>query len=224
MDTRSVGAVRILLPHIDPRDLEAMTSRPIGDVSDGSVDGADWAGLQLTGARIRNSQFSGGTLDNSSLTDVTVYGCRFNRVDLSGVKLTNVTLERCEFIGCRMTGLGIGASKLKDVIFEKCRLDYAYFDDVRATGATAWTGCTMEEATLARCQLQLAAIRSCKLDRLELVDCTLRGTDLGGSSLEGLRGALNLRGARLERGQLNELAEALARDLNIELVSPTGLG
>jgi uncharacterized protein YjbI with pentapeptide repeats len=215
MITRTVGELRILLPDIDPRDLDETTDPPDDDVVEAMVDGADWARNRLGGSRIRLSLLTGVDLTEAGWRGVELYGCRFERVDLSGARLAGLTVERCEFIGCRMTGVQLADTVLKNVIFENCRLDYATLVDVRTTGPVAWTGCSFANGVLTNCRLPDAALADCRLTEVELNDCDLRGADLRGNDLSGVSGLLSLRGATIEAEQMGYLAALVVRDLDL---------
>jgi len=221
METRNIGALRILIPDLDPRDLDDVDEAPDDELFEAKVDGADWARLELGGGRIRSSHLVGVDLSNSTWRTVTVYGCRFERVDLSSAHLAGLTIERCEFIGCRMTGMQLNDSTLKNVLFEDCRLDYASLNAVKTTGPVGWTGCNLDQAVLTGCRLPTAALRQCGLRDCELRDCELRGADLRDNDLGRVHGLLSLRGVRMTDDQVAELAALAVRELEIE-VTPTG--
>src|SRR5689334_18208029 len=108
METRTIGEARILLPDLDPRDLDPVADEPDGDLVEAFVDGVSWTGLQLSGDRLSQSHLVGVDLSDAVWRNVSVYGCRFERVDFSSARLMGATVERCEFVGCRMTGVNLG--------------------------------------------------------------------------------------------------------------------
>jgi uncharacterized protein YjbI with pentapeptide repeats len=215
MGTRTFGDLAVLLPDLDPRDLDEVREPPVDELVEAKVDGADWGRVQLAGVPVRASHLLGVSLAGAGWRNGTVYGCRFERVDFSGARMSRLTIERCEFVGCRMTGLALHDSNLKNVVFDDCRLDYANLVAVRGTGAVGWTGCTLANAAFTNCQLPKAAVTDCRLTDLELVDCDLRGTDLRGNDLAGIRGLTSLRGTRIGGGQLTGLAALAATELDI---------
>jgi len=167
MDTRTVGDLKILIPDLDPRDLDTVEEPPDGELLEALVDGADWAGLELDTARLRLSRLVQVNLANATWRRPTVSGCRFEQVDLSGARLEDATIERCEFVGCRLTGLQLTDTTLKNVIFDNCRLDYAILTQVRTTGPTAVLDCNLDHATMTHCQLGQTVISRCQFDEVE---------------------------------------------------------
>lgn len=215
MDTRTVGALRILTPDLDPRDLDPIAEPPDEDLTEAMVDGEAWPGLHLIGARISRCHLLGVDLREAAWRNVTLYGCRLERVDLSNARLTGVTVERCEFRGCRMTGVQLSECTLKNVTFDDCRLDYANLEKVSTRGPAAWVGCVLTDATLTACGLGSAAFDDCRTADVRLTDCDLRGADLRGAGLSGLTGLASLVGATIDAGQMLDLATLAARDLGL---------
>lgn len=222
MDTRTVGDLKILIPDLDPRDLDTAREPPADQLLEALVDGADWAGLELDAAHLRLNRLVQVKLANAVWRGTTVYGCRFEQVDLSGARLEGATIERCEFIGCRMTGLHLTQTTLKNVIFDNCRLDYATLTHVRSTGPTAFLECNLDHTTLTRCQLGQTVIRWCQFDDVELHDCDLRGADLRGTDLSTVTGISNLRGSVVTANQIDELATTLTRELALTVRAAPG--
>jgi uncharacterized protein YjbI with pentapeptide repeats len=217
METRTIGDLRVLAPDIDPRDLDDVTEPTDDDIVEAKVDGADWKGHQLVGARVSGSHLVSVNLAEAGWRNVRLEGCRLERVDLSGARFVGLTVDRCEFVGCRMTGVQLVQATLKNVYFEDCRLDYAHIEDVRTTGAVAWVACGFDQAVLRGCRLSTAAIQASGLRALELAECDLRGADLRGNDLSEITGVANLRGVRLTSDQLAGLAVAAAREWSIAL-------
>ena len=218
METRTIGAARILLPDLDPRDLDPVTGDPGDGLVEALVDGASWTGLRLSG-RVSGSHLIGVDLSDAAWRNVTVYGCRFERVDFSSARLLGATIERCEFVGCRMTGLNLAKTTLKNVVFADCRLDYATCTDTRTSGPVGWADCNLTNAALTRCELTQAVLSGCRLTELELDSCDLRGADLRGNELSGILGLSSLRGAVLGDDHLPALAMIAARELEIDVRS-----
>jgi len=217
MEPRTVGETRILLPDLDPRDLDQVTDQPDVDLVEAMVDGVSWTGLQLSGGRVSGSHLVDVDLSDAGWRNLVVYGCRFERVDFASARLHGVTLERCEFVGCRMTGLNLARSILKNVVFDDCRLDYATLTDTRTTGPVGLVGCNLTNAALARCELTRATLHECRLTEVELDGCDLHGTDLRGNELSGILGLLSLRGAVIAEDQLTALAVIAGRELELDV-------
>ncbi|MGW3607133.1 pentapeptide repeat-containing protein [Micromonospora sp. NPDC005161] len=215
MRTTTVGDVKILLPDLDPEDLDRVTDLADG-LTEAFVEGASWRGVQLEDHRIRSSLITGGDLSESTWEAGSLYGCEITRTDFSGAALTGVTIERCAIIGSRFTGARLTDVRLKDILFDGCRFDYATFQRVTAVGSVAFTDCTLTHGTWSTCRLPGIALRSCDLAGLELGSCHLDGADLRGSRLRGLKTPLdNLSGVTLAEGQLPDLTELAVAALGL---------
>jgi uncharacterized protein YjbI with pentapeptide repeats len=219
MDTKTIGELKILIPDLDPRDLDPVAAEPDDDLHEALVEGGSWTGNHLGGGRVSQSHLIGVDLSDAVWRNVNVYGCRFERVDLSSARLTGTTIERCEFVGCRMTGLHLLDTTLKNVVFDDCRLDYATLTAVRTTGPVGLTNCNLTNGVLANCDLTRAALNACRLTEVELTNCDLRGADLRGNELTAVIGLLSLRGVILAEEQLPALATIATRELEIDVRS-----
>ncbi|WP_109507576.1 pentapeptide repeat-containing protein [Nocardioides speluncae] len=217
MKTRTIGQTKLVVPDLDPRDLDAVAEPPTGDVLEVTASGADWSRLRLENSRIRASTFSDVNLAEAEWHGVRLTGCRLERVDFSSARLSDVVIERCEFIDCRMTGLHLSDTSWTNVIFERCALDYAVLDAVRTTGPVAWSDCNLTEATFMSSRLNTATVINSNLRRLHLEDCDLSGTDLRHNEIREVVGLASLRGTRLSIDQLPSLADLTARELGIDL-------
>ncbi|SCL34540.1 Pentapeptide repeat-containing protein [Micromonospora pallida] len=120
MRTTTVGNVRILLPDLDPDDLDS-TSELTDDLNDANVEGAAWRGAGLEGVRFRSSRIAGVDLSESTWEAGTLFGCEISRTGFSGAALSGIAIERCAVTGSRFTGTRLTDIRLKDVLFEGCR-------------------------------------------------------------------------------------------------------
>ncbi|MFI6231540.1 pentapeptide repeat-containing protein [Micromonospora echinospora] len=215
MRTTTVGELRILLPDLDPEDLDS-ASDLTDDLSDAIVEDASWRGAALEDVRIRSSRITGADLSESTWEAGTLFGCEVTRTDFSGATLSGVTIERCAVTGSRFTGARLTDVRFKDVLFEGCRFDYATLSRVSAAGAVAFVDCVLTDATWSACRLPDTVLRSCQLARLELDSCHLHGADLRGSSLHDLKASLgNLRGITLDEDQLPDITHLAVTELNL---------
>ncbi|MEV0328979.1 pentapeptide repeat-containing protein [Micromonospora echinospora] len=217
MRTTTVGDLRILLPDLDPDDLDS-TSELTGDLSDATVEVASWRGAEFENVSVRSSRISGVDLSESTWQAGALLGCEVARTNFSGATLSGVTIERCAVTGSRFTGARLTDIRLKDVLFEGCRFDYATFTRVTAAGAVAFVDCVLTDATWSSCRLLDTVLRSCQLTRLELDSCQLRGADLRGNPLHDLRATLaNLHGVILDEDQLTDITHLAVAELNLTI-------
>ncbi|MEW2432258.1 pentapeptide repeat-containing protein [Micromonospora sp. NPDC047644] len=207
MRTTTIGEVKVLLPDLQPDDLDITTDLD-GGLTEALVEGAAWRGSHLEDARIRSSLIIGVDLSESIWEAGSLYGCEITRTDFSGATLTGITIERCAITGSRFTGSRLTDVRLKDILFDGCRFDYATLHRVAAAGSVAFTDCTLTNGAWSSCRLPRVALRSCDLAGLELDSCRLDGTDLRGNRLQGLKTRLdNLRGVTLGEDQLPDLTQ-----------------
>jgi hypothetical protein len=152
MRTTTVGDVRILLPDLDPEDLDSVTQLADG-LTEAFVEGASWRGVQLEDCSISGSRITGGDLSESTWEAGSLYGCEITRTDFSGATLVGVTIERCAITGSRFTGIRLTDVRLKDVLFDGCRFDYATFQRVTVAGSVSFTDCVLAHGTWSTCRL-----------------------------------------------------------------------
>ncbi|MEU4471291.1 pentapeptide repeat-containing protein [Micromonospora sp. NPDC023888] len=215
MRTTTVGDVKILLPDLDPEDLDRVTDLADG-LTEALVEGVSWRGAQLEDPSIRSSMITGGDLSESTWDAGRLYGCDITRTDFSGAALTGVSIERCAITGSRFTGTRLTDVRFKDVLFDGCRFDYTTFERVAAVGSVAFTDCTFTHGVWSTCRLPGIALRSCDLVGLELDSCHLGGVDLRGNQLRGLKTPLgNLSGVILAENQLADLTQLVVAALRL---------
>ncbi|MEU8130421.1 pentapeptide repeat-containing protein [Micromonospora sp. NPDC049049] len=215
MRTTSIGDVKVLLPDLEPDDLDTTTELADG-LTEALVEGAGWRGSHLEDVSIRSSLITGVDLSESTWEAGSVYGCEIVRTDFSGATLTGIAIERCAITGSRFTGTRFTDVRLKDVLFDGCRFDYSTFQRVAAAGSVAFTDCTFTNGAWSSCRLRSIALRSCELTGLELDSCHLDGTDLRGSRLQRLKTPLdNLRGVTLGEDQLPDLTQLAVAALKL---------
>lgn len=225
MRTTTVGDVTILLPDLDPEDLDQVTELPDDDIRDGLVEDVSWRGQQIAVLSIRGCRITGADLGEITWEGGALYGCEIIRTDLSGAALTGVSIERCSVTGSRFTGTRLIDVRLKDVLFDNCRFDYATLNRVSAAGSVAFTDCTLVHGTWSSCRLSGVALRSCDLSDLELDSCRLDGGDLRGSRLHAFAVPLeNLQGVALTEDQLPELTRMAVDALSIDVRADAARG
>ncbi|MDM4720152.1 pentapeptide repeat-containing protein [Micromonospora sp. WMMA1363] len=218
MRTTTAGDVTILLPDLDPEELDPVTDLTDDDLRDGLVEEVSWRGRQIEDQGIRGCRITASDLGEITWEGGALYGCEVARTDLSGAALTGVSIERCSVTGSRFTGTRLIDVRLKDVLFDNCRFDYATLSRVSAAGSVAFTDCALVHGTWSSCRLSGVALRSCDLSHLELDACRLDGADLRGSRLHAFATALdNLQGIALTEDQLPDLTRMAVDALSIDV-------
>ncbi len=168
------------------------------------------ADAELRGARVVGAEWQRVEWERRAIS-----GAVFEQVDLSSARWTDVKVERTRFTGCRLSGLAWSEGSLANVLFEDCRLDYASFRQVDLVGPVVFVNCTLTEVSVVGGRWRTVAVDSCRLAGMEFDGCDLRGADLRGNLLDGVRGVESLRGVTIGVEQVGQLANALVADLRI---------
>ena len=170
------------------------------------------------------------------VADVRLQECRWSGVDLSGRSFDGLTVRDTEFVGCDLSGAVLDGAVLTRVVFRGCRLTGTVFSgaelaDVRVSDGTAdlsafrmtrATFLLIEDTSLRGADLHRfrgsgCALLRCDLTGALLTDADLGGTDLHGSTLDDVHGALALRGCRIGAEQLVPGGAALLAALDIRI-------
>ena len=125
-------------------------------------------------------------------------------------------LTRVVFTDCRLTGTAFDGAQLTDVRITDSTADLTGFRMAKArfllVENTALHGADFYEFDGEHC-----ALLGCDLAEASFDTARLRETDLHGSSVDDVRGALSLRGARISPDQIVPLATTLLDALGIEV-------
>lgn len=170
---------------------------------------------------VRESRFTGADLGGRTFTGLSLCDVVFEHCDLSGAVLDGAVLDRVTFTSCRLTGTVLSGATLRDVRMTDCSADLA---NLRMTRAT-WLW--IEDSTLRGADLyELAATHcaflGCDLTGADLDRADLTGVHLHGSTLDDVRGALSLRGARIGLDQQVAVGAAVLAALGIAVTDPHG--
>lgn len=216
MESRSVRDTDIMVPDLD-LDLLVQTD----DLDQGAVEFAyrdvEIRELGLKFASMRNGLVKSVRAESISFHEVALDSVVFEDCFFGSVEISDSRLNRVSFTGCQLNGLRLNKTKLSDVVFEHCRLDYALMQEVRAARPVGFLECSMREAGLVDCDLEKAVFDGCRLDELELERGKFGGCDLRGNDLSTIRGIEALRKTRISEEQMQQLAQALVRELEIKV-------
>ncbi|KDN85583.1 pentapeptide repeat-containing protein [Kitasatospora cheerisanensis] len=216
MKTRTYGTTRVTLPGLDETDQHL---NPVAFLGGDTVRDFLYADVDLRDLDLIDTALLVGRIRNLSAQRTTLEGVR-----LSSLEITASTIGTLAWSGSRATqthwahsrlmGATISNVTLNDVLFEGCRLDYATFENVRATGPLVFDRCVLTEATFTGCDLTGAVFRDCTLDRTAFGHGKHRDTDLRGNDLSTIRGTANLTGGiLLDPAQPDQLTRALLTEL-----------
>jgi uncharacterized protein YjbI with pentapeptide repeats len=218
MDTAMVGSVELVLPSLPPDD-ELTPRDTLPDQPEKELLVADTSLRELRFSSITQTRVSRVTAERATgsdfhLASVVIEGCAWTALNWSACRLSRVVIRDCQLFGAVFSDV-----RMENVLFDRCRLDYAALEDVQAAGPLAFVGCSLVEATISGGTFAGAVFNDCRLDGMEVVGGRFEGSDFGGSNVAGIRGVINLRGASIRTDQVPELAEALLRELEIEVNS-----
>jgi uncharacterized protein YjbI with pentapeptide repeats len=166
--------------------------------------------------RVQESRFNGSRLAGVRFTGLECRDTEFVNCDLSGAVLTEAVLTRVVFTDCRLTGTAFDGAQLTDVRVSDSAADLAGFRMARGRFLlienTGLHGADLYEFDGEHC-----AFLGCDLVEANLDSARLRETDLHGSDLDDVRGALSLRGTRIGPDQIVPLASSLLSALGIQV-------
>lgn len=141
----------------------------------------------------------------------------FRGVDLSSHRWEKVTLSRVAFYDSRMMGFTSEEATLNDVLFEGCQFDYAALARIRIKGSVIFVDCRFREAVFIGGDWGPVVFEGCSLAGVELDSVKMKGTDIRGCEVPGITGVSSLKGAQVSPGQLPELFDSFAKDLELNV-------
>jgi uncharacterized protein YjbI with pentapeptide repeats len=183
------------------------------DWSDAAVSG-DFSGLEaqhsrIAGCRITNARFTGTDLAHARIVDTVLSGC-----DLSGSRLDEATLTRVELRECRLSGLSLGGSTLQDVRLVDCKVDSGHFRMSKGE-RVEFESSVLTAADFGGCRYVHARFLDCDLTGADFSGARLKGARLHGSTLDDVRGALDLAGVVIDGNQVVPLGVRVLSALGV---------
>jgi uncharacterized protein YjbI with pentapeptide repeats len=168
---------------------------------------------------LQECRFEGVDLAGRSLGGLRCRDTEFVHCDLSGAVLDDATFSRVRFTDCRLTGALLAGARLTDVHLRDCRADLLNLRMAKAAFLLVEnTG--LEGADLYRFTATGSWLLRCDLTGANLADAELSGTDLHGTTIADVRGALALSGARISADQMVPVGAALLAALGIAVTEP----
>jgi len=168
--------------------------------------------------RLQESRWVGADLSGRRLAGLQCRDTEFVGCNLSGAVLEDASLTRVAFTGCRLTGVVLSGAALRDVRITEGRADLALLRMAKARHLwiedTSLRGADLYAFEGADC-----AFLGCDLTDAALGDARLPGVLLHGSTVDAVRGAESLRGARIGADQVVPLGAALLAALDITVTA-----
>lgn len=188
--------------------------------------GDSWRGVAFTDSTVvpdsladltlRESTWTGADLALRTITGLRCQDVLFERCDLSGVRLDGAGLTRVRFVGCRLTGAMLSGTRLADVIIEDSVADLVNFRAAHATYLSI-EKTSLREADFYTARLINSALLDSDLTAANVTEVRGAGLELHGSTLDSIRGAQSLTGARIDADQLIPLGLALVAAVQVEV-------
>lgn len=203
-----------------PEELQSLTAARLPAEDD------EWEDVEISGEvevvdtverlEIRSSRLVGVTLTGARIDWLAMVDVELVECELSGLWVGEGSLRRVTFDRCRLRGAALGGITGADVRFVDCRLTEA------GLRMTKWErlemdGCDLRDAELNGASLVGARLLGCDLTNVELSGARCAGAALHGSTIERLRGAEALAGARIGADQLVPVGVALLGAHRIEV-------
>lgn len=203
-------------PPVAPRVVERSGLSSSDEWEDEQVFDADVAGqiadrVRLTRCELHRNTLTGAQLRGLALVDVLAVDC-----DLSGALLHEASFRRVELRNCRMTGVVLSQSSLSHVRFLECKLDEANVRHAHADHVVM-SDCSLLEADFYEAELAKSSLEGCDLRGSDFTSASVQGLRLQESKLDGVHGAMSMRGVVISGDQVLPLALSLLGELRIEI-------
>ena len=217
-----------LLTHKSDRALHAAAAtlltatdrnwRPKNDLrevilSEATLNGVSWQGIDFTGANFHNASLIGADLSNATLVSATFDSACLKRASFQAANLTGIVhLAHCDASEAKFQ-----KADLAHAIFDEAELERANFDGANLKGSwltnSTLNGASFRNADLSEaillgsklpnCDFTEAILQFASLNGLDLTTCLFDGASLEGASLwECLLEGIYWDRARLARAKL----------------------
>lgn len=212
MEFRDFDGKKIQRPSLDTDDLGVDSAGFRGEFAYelALLDGGDQSEVvgegEIIRSQVRRVNLVGATLDPLELRDSVLAG-----VDFSRARMPRTTAQRIELVNCRAAGAQLTLVQASDVYAEDCQFDYGTVRVERVKHAVAFSRCSFRETLLVG-DLSNVVFADCLFAGTEFEATAAAGCDLRGSTFEGAKGLLSLRGARISSEQALSAAAAIASE------------
>lgn len=167
-----------------------------------SMNNLDLIGIELTGSKFTDCNFS-----YSDLTDVKLNDCELESCDLTNVKIAGANFFSTAFKNCKLLGVNFSVhTNITSCVFKKCYLEY-----------TSWRGMNLTGMDLSDSLLKGSDFGACNLARVnftnsDLLECEwdytkFNHTDVRGAKIDTLSLKKDIHGLIVTLTQLKGMAE-----------------
>lgn len=126
------------------------------------------AGADVTGATIKELDFSGQDLSGLDLSKARISKCLFKGTKLAGARFDQAIVKGCDF-----TGADLSQSSLTRTVFKESLLDKASLRQAKGE-MPIFQKCSLKDTDLSDCELTQAVLQHSPLTGLVLKNATLR--------------------------------------------------
>lgn len=154
------------------------------------------AGVDITGATLKDLDFSGQDLSGLDLSRARITKCLFKDAKLTGARFDQAMLKGCDF-----TGADLSQTLLDRAVFQECALDKASLRQAKGE-MTVIRKSGLKEADFSGAELTQAVVQQSKLEKLRLTGAKLRLSVFDGGDATGLEAD----GARFEKCVFKKVA------------------
>src|SRR3954454_6185164 len=186
-------------PQIDPLRLDRLDDGDPADLAknadldSGRFDGLHLTRLELPGATVTSSRFTGLDADEADLR-----GARLSEVELDRVHLPVVRAARVQWrdvrLNGRIGGLESYEAQCRSVHVDGCKIDYLNLRGAELTDV-AFSDCLIGELDLLTAVARRVRFDNARIGRLNVQHAKLHDVDLRGASLDAVDGVTDLGGA-----------------------------
>ncbi|MBI5520495.1 MAG: DUF2169 domain-containing protein [Desulfovibrio sp.] len=147
------------------------------------------AGADVTGATIKDLDFSGQDLSGIDFSKARISKCLFKGTKLAGARLDEAMIQGCDFTGADVSGASLHRTVLKESLLDKANLRGAVGE------MTIIQKSSLKEADLSECDLKQAVVQHSALAGLKLTNARLALSVFSDGDATGLTAD----GARFEK-------------------------
>jgi uncharacterized protein YjbI with pentapeptide repeats len=186
-----------------------------GQLSRFSLGDLSMRALELQDIVLQEGKIHSVRTERTSIRQVNARSIQFSECNLSMLCWSGGKISRTWFDACKLLGARFDHVTLEHVAFTDCKLDYSTLSQLRTSGPVMFVRCSLREADFESCDFTRALFDECDLDLANFGHGRYAGCDLRGNDLSAVKGTNNLKSVIIDRGQLIELAEAIASELAV---------
>ena len=185
---------------------------------------------QIQNERRNGTEFKQCEIDQSRFDRVELSSCRFKTALIAdttfdecllfGSNFDNSHLKRVSITGGMHTGIILSGAKMEDITFRNCKLNLSNFRLSQLKRIT-FIDCELSDADFGTSQLSQVTFDSCVMTGADFSSCEILSADLRDSDISLIKGISGLKGATVNLTQAIGLAQTMAIELGLNIVTAT---